>query len=293
MTTFSLVRGRAMRATRLDVCGNPVLGPDSVVVTEGFVSAGLTPNVETGEAITVTNANGVQCVNDTPDASFVNYGVAITFCGVNVELLSMLTGSEVVLGGDGTPKGFRQNSRRKVNASFALEVWTGVAGRACGDTGAETFGYALIPFIKGGVLGDFTFENGAVTFSLTNATTRDGTGWGVGPYDVVADESGVESPLADVLDPYDHLHLELTTVPPPSTDDDSATELGVEATGATAGSPGEFTPANSYGPLDLAELQASAITADPNTAWSVGQYVTLRDGTKAHWTGSAWAAGAA
>jgi hypothetical protein len=282
MTAFSLVRGRKMRATKVSACGDPVLGATSVVVTSGFVSATFSPNVETGETITVTNANGDRCVNDVPDAKFTHYGVSISFCGVNPELLNLMTGQKVVFDGDGNPVGFRQSSRVKNVAAFALEVFTG----------NEKFGYSLAPFIKGGTIGDIAFQNGAVDFTLANATTRDGTGWGAGPYNVVLDDEGSESPLLEVLDPYDHLHLQITEMAPPEEDDDSAFALGVAATGATAGVPATLTPANSYPPADLADAQ-DGFTATPSTAWTAGQYVRLGDGTKAHWTGTAWAEGPA
>jgi hypothetical protein len=293
MTSFSLVRGRKMRATKVSACGDPVLGAKSVVTSSGFVSITYTPNVETGETITVTNANGDRCVNDVPDAKFTHFGVAASFCGVNPELLNLMTGQKIVFDGDGNPVGFRQSSRVANVAAFALETWTGVAGQDCGVSGNEKFGYSVAPFIKGGTIGDITFQNGAVDFTLANATTRDGTGWGVGPYDVVLDDTGAESPLLETLDQFDHLHLQITEVPPPDEDDDSATALGVPATTLTAGTPGTLTPSNSYPPADLAALQASAVTKSPTTAWVSGTYVTLGDGSKAHWTGTAWAAGAA
>lgn len=66
----------------------------------------------------------------------------------------------------------------------------------------------------------------------------------------------------------------------------------VAATGATGGTgTGAFTPPGSVPPANLAALQASAIVATPATAWPAGSFILLRDGTKAHWTGSAWAAG--
>lgn len=281
-----------MRATKVNSCGVPVLGPDSVVTTDGFVSAAFSPNTETGEAITVTNANGRRCVNDVPDAQFLNYGVTISFCGVNPELITMMTGQPVVLDSAGEPVGFRVNSRIALTGAFALEIWTGVAGQACGESGEAVYGYALAPFIKGGTIGDFTFQNGSVDFTLTNATTRDGTGWGAGTNEVVLDGT-TPSVLLEPLDEFDHLHLQTTEVAPPSVASDDATALGTLATGATAGTPGTYTPANSYGPLDLAELQASGITASPATAWATGQYITLRDGSEAHWTSTAWAAGRA
>jgi hypothetical protein len=65
------------------------------------------------------------------------------------------------------------------------------------------------------------------------------------------------------------------------------------ATGATAGTPGTFTPAGSDGPDSLAALRASGVTASPATAWTTGQYIVLDDGTHAYWDGDSWEAGEA
>lgn len=61
------------------------------------------------------------------------------------------------------------------------------------------------------------------------------------------------------------------------------------ATGATAGTPGTFTPAGATPPANLAGL--AGVTASPSTAWTTGQYVVLGDASHAHWDGTAWAAG--
>ena len=63
----------------------------------------------------------------------------------------------------------------------------------------------------------------------------------------------------------------------------------VTATGATAGTPGSFTPGGATVPANLAAL--SSVTASPATAWTTGQYVATGDTIHAHWTGSAWATG--
>lgn len=63
----------------------------------------------------------------------------------------------------------------------------------------------------------------------------------------------------------------------------------IAATGATAGSPGSFTPAGATTPADLADL--SDVTASPATAWTTGQHVVTADSTHAHWDGAAWATG--
>lgn len=65
----------------------------------------------------------------------------------------------------------------------------------------------------------------------------------------------------------------------------------ITATGAVAGDPGHYTPTGAANPANLAAL--STVTANPTTAWTSGQFVNVADGTKAHWTSSAWAAGEA
>jgi hypothetical protein len=81
--------------------------------------------------------------------------------------------------------------------------------------------------------------------------------------------------------------------------DHDAGEPAVPATGATAGTPGTWTPPGSQPPATLVDLMSgvpNVVTASPATAWSAGQYVQTRtagapgEGT---WTGSAWVGGRA
>lgn len=68
----------------------------------------------------------------------------------------------------------------------------------------------------------------------------------------------------------------------------------VAATGALAGTPGSFTPTGAVVPADLTALQGAvpAVVASPATVWTTGQSVNLGTGS-AHWSGTAWASGAA
>lgn len=61
-----------------------------------------------------------------------------------------------------------------------------------------------------------------------------------------------------------------------------------KATGATAGTPGSFTPAGS-GVNTFAEI--SGVTASPGTAWTTAQRVVLNNLTEAYWNGTSWVAG--
>ena len=294
-TCFPLVRGRAMRVTRLDGCGAPVPGPDSQVTSDGFVSVALAAQTDEGTTISVTNAAGRICILDEPCPTFTGYDITVEFCGVDPDLFALLTGQPTVSSEAGDVIGFRMNS--KINAcdsGFALELWSNVPAAAC-EAGAAggTYGYMLIPFARGGVIGDFTVGNDAVNFTMQGAKSRDGNAWGVGPYNVVAGAGGAPSKLPEAIDTDDHLLVQTTSVPPPEPTCGGAA-LGAAATGATevAGAAATLTPANSYPPADLTAA-ATGFTASPATAWGSGSFVTLGDGSQAHWSGTAWAAGVA
>jgi hypothetical protein len=289
MAKFALIRGRVLRVTRLDGCGVPVLGPDSVVVSNGFISVAYTAQTEEGTAISQTNANGDVCILDEPALKFTGYNVEVAFCGVDPDLVRLMTGQAIVTDSAGTVAvGFRMNTQVNLdNAGFALEVWSKVPAGACVG-GVVKYGYTLTPFLKGGILGDFTIANDAVNFTLTGAQTKDGTGWGVGPFNVTLGAGGVPAPLKTTMDAYDHLHLELVDVAPPAAVD-GATALGVPATSLVAGTPGSSLPSNSYPPASFATI--GSITASPATNWTSGQYVVMRNGDKANWNGTAWVAG--
>lgn len=63
----------------------------------------------------------------------------------------------------------------------------------------------------------------------------------------------------------------------------------ITCTGATAGKPGNFTPAGCVTPANLAGL--TGITASPATAWTIGQSVVTANALNAYWNGTAWTLG--
>lgn len=66
------------------------------------------------------------------------------------------------------------------------------------------------------------------------------------------------------------------------------------ATGATAGTPGSWTPAGSLPPANLTDLMngvPNVVTASPTSAWTGLQFVQTRtagNAGRATWTGTAW-----
>jgi hypothetical protein len=210
-----------MRVTRLDGCGSVVEGPSASVVSDGFVTVGLTAQTDEGTTISVTNAAGDICILDEPCPKFTGYEITVEFCSVNPALYEIMTGQTPVFDAT-TPEpnavGFRMNAGIDAcDSGFALEVWSQVPTAVCEPGAGVNYGYFLVPFVKGGVISDFTIGNDAINFTLSAARSKDGSNWGVGPYDVTmnGDTPAVESPLLEPIDPKDHLHMQLTTVPPP------------------------------------------------------------------------------
>lgn len=217
---LSFAQGHRMRVTRLDGCGRPATGDDPScvsVVSEGFVSVAIAANLLTGTDITQTNAAGKLCVVARSPDQFRNHDVTLTFCEVDPDLFAMVTNSRPVTGYvDGVEEtvGFRTVEGAPSDA-YALEVWMGVPGQQCvGEASTGSYGYVLLPFVVPGALGDFTIENGAVTFT-TSGYTKGGSDWDVGPYDVVPDQLGDPGPLPSPIESDVHAHLQWTTVAPP------------------------------------------------------------------------------
>ncbi len=182
---FAQVRGSVIRVTRLDACGDPDPGLSAVAVSKRISSISLDEVSADGSDIREKNFGDELCIVDDGFASLIGYSVDVNLCGVDPDLISIFTGQPVVKNAAGDVVGFRADTGIDLDSfGFALEIWTRIAGGACDPSGNRPWGYTVLPFIKGGRLGGFSFENGAVQFTVQGARTRNGNGWGVGPYDV-------------------------------------------------------------------------------------------------------------
>lgn len=206
-----------VRITRVDACGRPVCGPDNAWVTDCFASVGMEANVEEGEDISFTAANGRQCGYKRGCPTLNGYDLTFAFFQASPELIEIMTGSPVFFDYDGNPIGFDSCSIA-CRSGFALEVWTDVLGEdVCpeDDTGDGAWVYFLLPWVSNGMLGNIELANEAVNLELTGAT-RSGGRWGVGPYDVMAqDAAGTPGPMLTPLGPTCHRRMFVTNVAPP------------------------------------------------------------------------------
>lgn len=214
------VGGTRLRATLLDECGEVITGvPSCSIVTSGFVSVERTAQFVDPDEFQVKNAGGELCVNERSAPLFQWYNLTINFCEVDPELMNLLTGSPLVLDDTAvTPRsvGWRTRENSNLDVHVALELWTKMAGQTCSG-GAVQYGYYLLPHVVEGVIGDLTIENAALSFTVTQARTKGGDGWGVGPYDVLNTVvAPAPSPLLTAMLATDHDHFQMTTLAPPT-----------------------------------------------------------------------------
>jgi hypothetical protein len=215
---WGAVRGRLMRVTALDECGAPpeVGTPNSMAITKGFVSVDIETDVEDGDEFVVKNADGDLCINDRSPDSIKRLNLTMEFCQVDPGLFSLITGMELEL--DEAPDldvaGFRLNEGT-VDINFALEVWQGINNATCAPGEGRPHVYNLFPYVRNGILQGYTIENDAASFEIT-AWTQGGSGWGVGPYDVVLDAMGAPSPLFVPVGATTHLVSRRSAAPLPS-----------------------------------------------------------------------------
>jgi hypothetical protein len=213
---YAQVRGRVIRVTRLDSCGNPDPGASAVVVSKRISTVTIDEVTDDGTNIRDRNFGDELCVVDDAFTTVIGYTADIALCGVDPALISLLTGQPTVANAAGDIVGFDANTGIDLDSfGFALEIWSRIAGSACDPSGNRKWGYTPFPFLKGGRLGGFSFENGAVQFTISGAQTRDGNGWGVGPYDVDRDELGDPAPLHTPLGVNTHYRNIQVTLDPP------------------------------------------------------------------------------
>jgi len=213
---YAQVRGSVIRVTRLDSCGNPDPGASAVVVSKRVSTVTIDEVTDDGTNVRERNFADELCIVDDAFTTIIGYTADIALCGVDPDLVSLLTGQPVVTNAAGDIVGFDATTNVDLDSfGFAIEVWSRIAGAACDASGFRPWGYTVLPFLKGGRVGGFSFENGAVQFTISGAQTRDGNGWGVGPFDVDRDELDAPAPLNTALGTNTHYRNILVTLDPP------------------------------------------------------------------------------
>jgi hypothetical protein len=300
---FSSIQGLVMRATRLDVQGKWVTSATGAACSKGFISVQMNANIEEGEEFKVKNAAGVLCISEKGCPSLNFLELTIEFCNVDPELFELITGTRLLVDYAGAGVGFTQGKTIRCEGGFALEVWTRVAG---GSVAGSGYVYFLLPQVVNAIIAPGNIENGPMTFTLTG-NSKANPNWGLGPWNVVA-QTGSTPPTytaGKLLTPGvladEHMYMRLTEIAPPACDVGGYQTVSTAwVTPPVVPSKGAAAPTNVFpaeptvtasDSTNAAKLAALGYVANPTTAWTTGQKITI--GTfDFNWSGTAWAAGA-
>lgn len=200
------IKGKVVRLTRLDSCGEVVEGSCSSLVSECFVSVTIGAEVEAGDEFLVKNAWGDFCINDKDSDRFKWANVTINFAELNPDALDMIAdATPVISSGDAIGATFGTTGNE---TSFALEVWTKRTGQDCAP-GDQEWGYFVVPFVKNGRIdGDITIENAAATLTVVGQGFAAPATWDETPYD--------ENPFVEPFPAGELFGMVVTTVQPPA-----------------------------------------------------------------------------
>jgi len=216
----TLIRGRTVRFTLLDQCGAFIGTPTRTsYVTDGFITAKTTKNMDNGTDINIRGANDVVQVFQRGNVSLLDMTIEVNLVKVNPAALVMLTapGSPAVLDWQGTIAGWEEKGGVALTQNFGMEIWTATAGVAC-VAGGSINGYMLYPLISHGWLEFDDITSKECTATL-HGTTLGNPNWLKGPstyLPVAADAINTPSRLIANVDPAAHRHFELTPIAAPA-----------------------------------------------------------------------------
>ncbi len=225
MTTFPIVKGVRLRATKINSCGLPIAGPANSIVTDGYVSVKMVANLNAAVELEQKNAEGKVCVVDRTAPERKNYKVDLDLCNVNTGLISLFSGWEQVLDYTGDSIGYRDQMDVDSNYGVALEIWTG--GRSEDDcplpdtddvfsavNDGKKYGYLLVGAYEW-MVGDINVTSGVSTLMLSGISMAMPQ-WGRGPYNVTQiDDAGNCGRLLEPLNDDSHYTFFRTSCPPP------------------------------------------------------------------------------
>jgi hypothetical protein len=270
----------AIRVTALNADGTPAPGND-MYVSDQLVKIDFNPDMEAGQEISNRGASGNLCVvYRTPDL-MKRLTIELELCVPDPELEVLLSGGEVFYDSTDVTDvlGFKYPALMKdpTPNGISVEAFTRyvVDGYQSPDQPYMWWVFPRMYLRKG----NRTIDVNAMA-NVYDGFAGENPAWDGGPMgDWEQDsDSVVQAVFTDTIPT---AKLGMQQVPGGSQ----------AATGASAGTPGSFTPSGSTAPANLAGM--SGITASPTSAWTTGQYVVLGDSSDAYWNGTAWTTGQA
>jgi hypothetical protein len=214
-----------VRVTKLSRCGVPETVCSSIT-DECVVSIEETGEYRERQEFFPENGAGRFCMEKTSPPLRKWMNVTIIFNDTNPKMIGMTTGDTVKFNDAATPEaiGYGVDQNAIFDSNFALEGWLNLGSRcgdegACSEEGEELFGYVVYPWIKEATIGDITYGNDTITFTINAIAVRNSP-WGVGPYNVVNSAAvatlGDPMPLFDAIAATEYKNMIFTEMAPPT-----------------------------------------------------------------------------
>lgn len=209
------IKGTHLRIVKLDECGVPVTGSESlVVVTKGFVQVEMEPQYEDGEEFFERTADGTPCVNEKDAPVLKRMQLTVDFCEVDPAATAFVVDGRLLTENAATTGTGFAVAEGQPEARFSLEVWQKVAGSgACDPSGAQRFIYNAWPNVGNAQIGSYTIENGRSTLQFISETRAAAEQWDDGP-----GTGPSYLPEGEVVDTDEHWLWNITTEAPPTPD---------------------------------------------------------------------------
>lgn len=175
--SFGLCR---MRVTRVDGNGNVIAGSNAYV-TDSAITISVTPNIETGTAISVRNGCGCKISSFKFPDTFNWFEFAFSDAALEPQMEAFMLGAAVITdGADVVGLAYPSSlACDEDEPAVALEFWTKhIVGS--GQDAAFPWVHFVFPMTIW-QLGDNTFEEAAAQPNLTGFSRTNGN-WGDGPY---------------------------------------------------------------------------------------------------------------
>lgn len=174
----SPIQARVARLIKLDVCGNPVTGASSAVVsTDGFVSITPSPQYLDGVEHQQRKANGALCVYQKDPSELTRVDLTINWCILDPDAIVIITGERLLTTNTVTGTGVAYGEGQ-LTARYSLEVWQPVVGAgACNASGQQQFVYWAFPNVGNSKINDFTFANDVFQYTTISETKAAGPLW--------------------------------------------------------------------------------------------------------------------
>lgn len=267
------VQGVALRVTRLNADGTFA---DTSISTSKFIRLSFTPEYEDGEEIIEKAADGTICVTFRSPDTLKRVNLEVAICDPDPDITGLLGGGLVLAGGVGEGNlgwASPQVGEDPAGNGVAIEVWS----RAIIDgkpAASNAYFQWIFPYAVTRQSGDRVIENGLLANTFE--------GWGVGNAAFADGPDGAWPWSAAAARPYAYGRVESAPT------GDTRFNYFAEPSDTFAA----MTEITASDATNAAKLAGLGFYAVPQTAWTVGQKITI--GTfDFSWTGTAWDFGAA